>query len=334
MMPEDAKPYLPWIQRGIFGLCVLSFLVRAFFPFSNSRSLPLAALDLLAGATGGLVVFYGFGRLREKRLMDNIPASKVRSVAMGFAEISGRAQEKLPLVSPITGFPSVYYRYLIEEERSGSRNRGRWVTIDSGQSTQPFYLKDETGQILVDPREAETVLRQTFRSVRRGEGWLGRRQRLTEWSITPGQKIFVVGTVGKTTDVIFAHRAQLVEALQGLKHDPARMKEVDTDHDGQISPEEWQAAVAKARDDLLRQEVARQASEPPDDDLALGKGADETTFVISDRSEASLSSMLAWKAGASLLFGPAVLILMVMSLLARSGLFPAHFAFPWESLFR
>src|SRR5260221_13389435 len=100
MMPEDAKPYLPWIQRGIFGLCVLSFLVRAFFPFSNSRSLPLAALDLLAGATGGLVVFYGVGRLREKRLMDNITASKVRSVAMGFDEISRRALDQMLLCCP------------------------------------------------------------------------------------------------------------------------------------------------------------------------------------------------------------------------------------------
>src|SRR5260221_2444606 len=175
---------------------------------------------------------------------------------MGFAEISGRAQEKLPLVSPITGFPSVYYRYLIEEERSGSRNRGRWVTIDSGQSTQPFYLKDETGQILVDPREAETVLRQTFRSVRRGEGWLGRRQRLTEWSITPGQKIFVVWTVGKTTDVIHAHLAQLAEALQGLKHDPARMKEIDTDLDRQSSPEVLQAPDAQGAINIMLESCA------------------------------------------------------------------------------
>src|SRR6266705_1201454 len=125
MFPLEAKSYQSWFHKGMIGVC-------------------------LSAAVGGGLILYGFTVLHEKRLVEDVPASKARSVAMGLAEVKGAARTKAPLASPITGLPCVYYRYLIEEERSGSRGNDRWVTIDKGESTQPFYVEDETGRILVD----------------------------------------------------------------------------------------------------------------------------------------------------------------------------------------
>jgi hypothetical protein len=60
------------------------------------------ALALLGG--GGLIVF-GFIVLRRKRLLENLPTSRIRSVAMGFAELAGRARNRSPLVAPFSGIP-------------------------------------------------------------------------------------------------------------------------------------------------------------------------------------------------------------------------------------
>ena len=332
MLPLEARSYLSWFHKGMIGICLSAAVLKWVLPGGSPWHHYQAIFDLLSAAVGGGLILYGFTVLHEKRLVEDVPASKVRSVAMGLAEVKGAARTKAPLASPITGLPCVYYRYLIEEERSGSRGNDRWVTIDKGESTQPFYVEDETGRILVDPSGAETILRQDYRSIQRDGGWLSKRRRYTEWHLVPGERVYVLGTVSKTTDVIHARRAQITERLQQLKRDQARMKEFDTDGDGQISPEEWEHAVEKTKEDLLREEMSRQTSEPPEDDLVVGKGSAETTFVIADRSEASIARMLSWKAGASLLFGPAIVIVIVVSLLARSGVFPAGWAIPWESL--
>ncbi len=328
MQPEDARLYF----RKVYVAFVCLFFGAGAFGWMVPSIRVGGHIDMLAdlfvaGLAAALTV-YGFTVLREKRVIENLPPSRVRSVAMGLAELSGAARQKLPLVSPLAALSCVYFRYLIEEERSSSRSR-EWVTIDKGESSQPFYLEDETGKILVDPAGAETILRQDYREIRRDGGWTSRRTRYTEWVIAPGEPITVVGTAGPTRDIVWQQKAALVDRLQQLKKHPEQMKQFDTDGDGQISPEEWEKAVQKAKDDVLQDEVRREAAQP-EDDVVVGKGTEEKTFVISDRGERSLVQGLALKAGASLLFGPSILALMAASLLARTGLLPKGLAIPWE----
>src|SRR5437867_13388410 len=99
--------------------------------------------DLIAFLAGGGLIVFGFIVLRRKRLLENVPTSRIRSVAMGFAELAGRAKNRPPLAAPFSDIPCVYYRYLVEEERRRSRGGREWTTIDRGESTQPFYLQDE-----------------------------------------------------------------------------------------------------------------------------------------------------------------------------------------------
>jgi len=316
------------IRKGLIGAVVLLGTARIAFPHlarSTGERLLFDALAVLVG--GGLIVF-GFILLRRKRLLENVPTSRIRSVAMGFAELLGNAKNRTPLVAPYSGIPCVYYRYLLEEERQRSRGGREWTTLEQGASSDPFYLQDETGTLLVDPAGAETVLERSYRQIERGEGWLGRRKRSSEWWIVAGQKLFVAGTVRRLRDAVLERRAALGDRLRTLKHDKERMKAFDADHDGQIGTEEWGNAVRSVQDELVREEAAAPP-EPAEETIGIGEGSDETTFVIAARGEKSLLLRLRLEVAGSLVGGAVAVVVFSISLLSRAGLLRGGFVFPW-----
>lgn len=316
-----------FIVGGWFAVLALGNVLHLFGSGFNAE----AVCDVTLAFAGAGLIVYGFNRLREERLIADTPTSRVRSVAMGVAELAGIAREKQPLVSPLTGAGCLYYHYTVEEERSSGKSK-EWVTVDQGESSQPFYLEDETGRIMVDPEGAETILNVAYRETKREGGWLGRRRRYTEWRIVPGQRIFVVGTVRKIHDMVLERRVKLTEKLQALKKDEDRMSAFDTDKDGRIDPEEWEAAVRTVQVELLR-EQASEAPVKPEDDQAIGRGDAEKTFVIADRGERAILQGMALKAYGSLVGGFVVAMIMSMSLLARSGVLPARLAIQWRNIF-
>ena len=166
---------------------------------------------------GGLTAFFwGLRCYQRKRLMQDTPTSKVGAVALGPAELSGRALPLKTLESPIEQLPCVYWRYKVEELRSSGRS-SQWDVIDSGEERIPFYLEDETGKILIVPNGAKIDIpkalceeisgmglgrgfsRCTIEfAARRGieiDGVMTCRKRFTEWMIGPGDPLFVFGSV-------------------------------------------------------------------------------------------------------------------------------------------
>jgi len=307
------------------GLGALEFLR----PFGLARSGHLLFYDGLAEIGGAALIVAGFVLLRRKRVLENVPESRIRSVAMGFAEIEGTAQKKGDLAAPYSGVPCVYYRYLVEQEKTSGRGGRSWETVERGESSEPFHLQDPTGTILVDPSGAQATLRRSYRTIEREGGWLSHRKRYTEWWVVQGQRLFVAGTVRRLRDMAQERRAALNEHLRALKHDTARLKTFDADHDGQISTEEWGNAVRVVQDEVLREQVGGQEAPKPEDDVMIGKGSGETTFVIADRSEKSLLGLLSLEAGAALAGGVGLVIVFTVSLLARSGLLKGGWVVPW-----
>ncbi len=175
----------------------------------------------------------GYSKFRLKRLIEDMPTSKMRSIAMGMVEVNGEAVpiKGRALKSPFSGNDCVYYRYSIEEYRHSGKH-SRWVTISSGSERTPFFLKDDTGSVLVDPALAQIEIPADFR-FQSGlgkdppamiknflaaknmsfEGFLGinRQMRYTEYYIAQKDKLYILGTAADNPHVAEATAKQGVE---------------------------------------------------------------------------------------------------------------------------
>jgi hypothetical protein len=141
--------------------------------------------------------------------------------------------------------------------------------------------------------------------------------------------VFVAGTVRRLRDMALERKVALHDRLRELKRDPQRLNAFDADRDGQISTEEWGNAVRAVRAEVVRDEAGREAATAPEDDIQIGKGSDETTFLIADRSEKALLGRLSIQAGAALAGGAGAVIVFSASLLARAGFLPGGWVVRW-----
>ena len=117
-----------------------------------------------------LFLAWGLRSLHRKRLIDDTPTLKTMGVFIGLAELKGTAESENTLTSYITGTRCVQYSWSIEEHwsrqvtetvrdadgktRTRTRTESGWKTVDHGGESPVFYLKDETGVIRIDPRNA------------------------------------------------------------------------------------------------------------------------------------------------------------------------------------
>jgi len=116
----------------------------------------------LIGICTGIYLFVqGFRLLQRRQLILNTPASKIRSASMGMVELNGLAVGPYTMVAPITTRPCYCYRTFVWEWRQEGRNK-RWVKVAAECMHVPFFLDDNTGKVLVDPRGADLDLHQDF----------------------------------------------------------------------------------------------------------------------------------------------------------------------------
>lgn len=98
--------------------------------------------------------FRGFRVLRNKRLIENTPTSKCRSVAMGFVEVAGRATGEQKILSLIGGLPCYCSQVVIERYEKRGKSSS-WRKVHEKTMGTPFFLEDATGSVRVDPAGAE-----------------------------------------------------------------------------------------------------------------------------------------------------------------------------------
>jgi hypothetical protein len=173
------------------------------------------------GFCAGIALFlYGFRLLQRRRLILEIPFSKIRSASIGMVEISGLATGPYTMVAPITARPCYYYRTLVWEWKQRGKSK-QWVKIASECMHLPFFVDDNTGRLLIDPRGADLDLHRDFEqefcdsfftakepvpeSVR---AFLARHGVVTknkikveEFCIKPKNALFILGTLAENTGV-------------------------------------------------------------------------------------------------------------------------------------
>jgi hypothetical protein len=116
----------------------------------------------VVGFCAGIGLFlYGFRLLQRRRLILDTPFSKIRSAAMGMVEVNGLAVGPYTMVAPITARPCYYYRTLVWEWKQRGKNKD-WVKVAGECMHVPFFVDDNSGRVLVDPRGADLDLHRDF----------------------------------------------------------------------------------------------------------------------------------------------------------------------------
>jgi hypothetical protein len=233
------------------------------------RDLEMAVYATAALVTGPWLFAGGFRDLRTRRLIQNTPTARIRSMAMGLVEINGKVRQRSAVNAPFSGRPCAYWQ--IEIAVRGRRNS--WSTVHRNSSGQPFYVEDETGIAMIYPHGAECRVNFGVEEVCHGlslpecyaqymsEQGLAMRHlwrlsslRFRERLIEESQLVYVLGT-----------------GTDGLRADRIRS---------------------------LQQHVA----------AVVRRGDNERTFIISQQSERLLTFELGLKAAAKLWGGPLLAI--------------------------
>jgi hypothetical protein len=193
-----------WFFIVMFGLGALIILV----PFRAGETLEerfawAAALlfDTLVFLIGWVAILFGRSRLDEEQRLEDFPPSAIRSVAMGRAQLTGKAVWHTPLVSTLSKTPCVWNRYSVSEEKRGSPDQ--YEVISHGCSKDLFFLDDGTGRLLVDPTDADLVIlkqKTWFEGFTSPFPLASRRRKYHEDLILPGTPLLVYGMVEHRRD--------------------------------------------------------------------------------------------------------------------------------------
>lgn len=180
-------------------------------------SVPLLALSL--------------AQRRKQRLLADLPTSKTHGVFIGLVELAGTAESPEPLRGFLHEGPCVCYEYSVEEEwsrtvtetytdsdgktKTRTRVESGWTTVANDREAQDFYLRDETGSILIRPARAKLEPTTVFNELvsRADPLYYGKgpasavadsrhRRRFLERAIPLHAPLFIVGQARERDDIV------------------------------------------------------------------------------------------------------------------------------------
>lgn len=141
-VPILRYPAVAWVIAGT----IVYFMDKPQFPVIEAYPLVIV---------GSVLFQFGFAKMHALQLLRNIPRSKIRSVAVGAVEISGTIVSKNVLTTPFSKSPCVLCLSQLEiysvQNGSESDEDGTWEEVAGPAFKIPFWLNDETGEIMVDP---------------------------------------------------------------------------------------------------------------------------------------------------------------------------------------
>lgn len=242
----------------------------------ESRNGWLICLSIMAAIS----ILAWLSALNRLRAIRDTPTSKIASAAQGYVELTGRGHPfgEPPLLGQLSRLPCLWYRYKIERRES----ENKWKTTDSGESDDSFVLRDDTGECVVDPEQAEIFTQHR-------DQWRDGDYRYTEWKLIEHDSLYVIGqfrTEGGS-NLEFNTREELGALLAEWKKDmPALLKRFDLDNNGTLDMQEWMLARSAARREVAKQ--MRQVQAQPDINIISRPRAGEL-FLISNLDQEKLS---------------------------------------------
>ncbi|MBU0536224.1 MAG: hypothetical protein KKE20_04625 [Nanoarchaeota archaeon] len=183
-------------------------------------------IQMIQLGIGASISYLGYRWFLTKRLVEDLPTSKIRGLAMGLAEVKGKARfyKDNILISPISQRKCIYYAImilgLVERMDDDMNKKIEWAPIKTASSAVPYFvLEDSTGSVLVEtkghkglrtiraikteefkpglgPHEAEV---KKLLSPRLDKRILDNPKKMTkhyELLVCPGDELYAIGTAG------------------------------------------------------------------------------------------------------------------------------------------
>jgi hypothetical protein len=265
--------------------------------------------SLVAFGFGTTAFVHGFRALRVQRLITDTPTAKVRSLAMGLVEVQGMVRARSRVCGPFTDAPCAWWEVELQTLQQSNKGAKTWRTVYREQSGHPFYLDDGTGTALVYPQGADIragsqVVEDThglgvpepYASFMAGRQlgmrhlWSMGAMRFRERRLEEGHSVYVLG------------RATPKPHAVAVSMDDEVLEATGTDAIG--------AAHVRRYDGVCTAVIRRGQRDP--------------AFLISDRSEKSMTFEYGLKAFGGLVGGPALALFGLWCLveLAKSGELP------------
>ena len=270
------------------------------------------ALWAAAGIVIGLYVFFrGFGLLRRKLLIQSVPSSTVRGAALGLVEVSGTATGPYSIISPLSRTECYFYCAILP--RHGDCQETLCV---------PFFLDDGTGELLIDPRGAETDLQPSFSED-------------IEWDSAPDYIRHFLSRHGVTSGQVeeYCIRANDRLFVTGTLQDNPAVDQTN-ENSGRCSPAGGLRYLSPEAADLQRElafpgleklpasakfSIQKQSELNVNPPVLLMKGRSEDLFLISWSSRRCMLRGLAFYSAICIWGGPILTLSCLYILLTRLG---------------
>lgn len=224
-------------------------------------------------------LFAWYSALRRLRTINGTPTSRIASAAQGYVELIGRGRPgATPLISKLRVLPCLWYRWKVEQ-RNGENE---WSTLDKGESSDYFVLRDDSGDCIVDPEQAEIVTKHR-------DEWRDGSYRYTEWKLIQDDYLYVIGefkTVGGSNTSL-THDDLVKQVLSEWKMDNADLlKRFDLDNNGVLDMREWMLARSAAKREAEKRLI--EALAKPDTHFML-RPHNGRLFLISNLDQDKLA---------------------------------------------
>jgi len=242
----------------------------------------------------------GLAVYREFRVLLGTPETPIRSLAMGFVEVHGKATGGETVTGPVSKTPCFYYRVTLKGRGTTHNIKGEVVSttyFSTDEGGKCFYLQDATGKVRVNPTGMETDL------------LLNKETKLALAQVNP-----LVG---------------LIRALSARKPPPLSAQDELINYaknviqpDGSLyGCQFWEYCVLPGHwYDLAG--TCMENPEPRDerDRNMIAKGSNEPTFLISWRSEKGIKARVQRRAVLDIVVGGVLIMLGAAAGLAVFGL--------------
>lgn len=258
-------------------------------------------------------MMWGLAALRQKRLIENIPTSKIRSAAMGLVELNGAAKPVKEMAAPLSGRASCWWRVIVEEYRKSGKNSS-WVTIKDVQSFDPFYIQDDTGQVLIVPAGASMrapAYEEKLSSLNEAKlkpllqswgvettaffGLANKTIRVREHAIVPLCPLYVLGELTRLQSAEAPLEEKFRSHVRALKSDPSRMRQADADQNGVVDPQEWDRFLAKEKETFAAAQALKKIAAPSVENIVL-RATTENPLEVAVGTQEQVVSRYRWRA--------------------------------------